>query len=144
MRSLFHWAAISHRSPYDEFSAPLDHPLSIGSFHGSLPKSHPPARRPLRPDAVHYCLDALQRFRDLGEAQTKTITFEIAMLGREGFDINSPEKKYSLKSQPGHFSGLQLVSLMYVGMKFPAPEADVGIDLSKEYALAKARFELGK
>jgi len=31
---------------------------------------------------------------------------EIAMLGREGFDINSPEKKYSLKSLRGHFSGL--------------------------------------
>jgi tetratricopeptide (TPR) repeat protein len=87
----------------------------------------------LRPDAVLYCFDALQRFRDLGEAQAKTITFEIAMLGREGFDINSPEKKYSLKSLPGHFSGLQLVSMMYVGMKSLAPEADVGIDLAKEY-----------
>lgn len=97
-----------------------------------------------RPDAVLYCLDALQRFRDLGEAQTKTITFEIAMLGRAGFDINSPEKKYVLKSLPGHFSGLHLVSMMYVGMKSLAPNADAGIDLSKEYAQAKAQFGLEK
>ena len=92
----------------------------------------------IRPDAVFYCLDALKRFRELGESQTKTITFEIAMLGRAGFDINSPEKKYVLKSLPGHFSGLHLVSMMYVGMKILAPDADEGIDLSKEYAQAKA------
>jgi hypothetical protein len=54
----------------------------------------------IRPDAVFYCLDALKRFRELGESQTKTITFEIAMLGRAGFDINSPDKKYTLKSLP--------------------------------------------
>jgi tetratricopeptide (TPR) repeat protein len=97
-----------------------------------------------RPDAVFYCLDALRCFHALGESQTKTITFEIAMLGRGGFDINDAEKKYSLKSLSGKFSGLQLVSMMYVGMKAVAPAADVGIDLSKEYNQAKVMLELEK
>lgn len=93
-----------------------------------------------RPDAVFFCLDALQKFQALGDEQTKTITFEITMLGRNGFDINSPDKKYTLRSLPGHFSGLHLVSLMYVGLKLLAPTVDAGIDLSKEYAEAKRLF----
>ena len=97
-----------------------------------------------RPDAVFFCLDALQKFHSLGEAQTKAITFEVAMLGRGGLDINSPDKKYTLKSLPGDFSGLHLVSMMYVGMKSVAPTADVGIDLSREYAEAKRLFGLEK
>lgn len=97
-----------------------------------------------RPDAVFFCLDALQKFQALGEVQTKTITFEIAMLGRQGLDINDPSKKYTLRSLPGYFSGLHLVSIMYVGMQALAPTTDVGIDLSQEYAEAKRLFELEK
>jgi len=97
-----------------------------------------------RPDAVFFCLDAMQKFHALGEAQTKAITFEVAMLGRGGLDINSPEKKYTLKSLPGQFSGLHLVSMMYVGMRALAPTADVGIHLSEEHAEAKRLFALGK
>ncbi len=75
----------------------------------------------LRPDVVMYCLGAMEKFRALGPEKTKTITFEIAMLGRNGFDINDPAQKYTLKSLPGKFSGLQLVSIMYTGMKAIAP-----------------------
>ena len=64
--------------------------------------------------------------------------------GRGGFDINNPDKKYTLKSLPGDFSGLHLVSIMYVGMQALAPTTDVGIDLSKEYAEAKRLFALEK
>jgi len=73
---------------------------------------------------------------ELGPEQTKAITMEIDFLGRAGFRINEPEKRYNLKSLKGDFSGLQLVSYMYVGLKQIAPEADPGIDLSKEYATA--------
>ena len=66
----------------------------------------------LRPDAVMYCLDGLQKFRDLGDTKTRAIVYEISMLGRSGLDINDPSKKYSLRSLPGTFSGLQLVALM--------------------------------
>ena len=85
-----------------------------------------------------YCLDGLQRFRDLGKTKTGAVVFEIAMLGRSGLDINDPAQKYTLRSLPGSFSGLQLVSLMYTGMKLIDPSADAGIDLSKEFAAAKA------
>ncbi len=90
-----------------------------------------------RPDAVFFCLDALQKFQALGEEQTNTITFEIAMLGRQGLDINDPSKKYTLRSLPGEFTGLHLISLLYTGMQKIAPNTDAGIDLSRELAEAK-------
>lgn len=90
-----------------------------------------------RPDVVMYCLDALQKFRALGKTKTGAIVFEIAMLGRSGLDINDPTKKYTLRSLPGNFSGLQLVSLMYTGMKLVDPSVDAGIDLSREFAVAE-------
>ncbi len=96
-----------------------------------------------RPDAILYCLSALKRFRALGMPETKAVVLEIAMLGRSGLDINDPEPKYTLKSLAGKFSGLQLVSYMYTGLKLFAPEQDPGIDLSKEYGEAQALLEKG-
>jgi len=90
--------------------------------------------------AVDACLHAM-RLLDAGDPQkTKTIAFEVAMLGRSGLDINDPSAKYLLKSLPGEFTGLQLVALMYVGFKQIAPELDAGIDLSKEYEEATKLF----
>ena len=94
-----------------------------------------------RPDAVLYCLEGLKKFREVGDGQTRSIVYEIAMLGRGGFDINNPAKKHTLRSLPGAFSGLHLVSLMYTGLKLIQPSADAGIDLSREYATALAQFE---
>jgi hypothetical protein len=51
---------------------------------------------------------------------------------------------YTLRSLPGKFSGMHLVSMMYVGFKIIAPEQDAGIDLSREYDEAKKLFELEK
>ena len=90
-----------------------------------------------RPDAVFYCLDGLQKFRDLGDTKTRAIVFEISMLGRSGLDINDSSKKYSLRSLPGTFSGLQLVALMYSGMQLIDPSIDAGVDFSREFAEAK-------
>jgi tetratricopeptide (TPR) repeat protein len=97
----------------------------------------------LRPDVVMYCLGALQKFQALGSAKAKAVTFEIAMLGRNGLDINDSTQKYTLRSLPGKFSGLHLVSIMYVGMKAIAPDQDAGIDLSGEYDEAKKLFDAG-
>ena len=83
-----------------------------------------------------YCLDGLQKFPDFGDTKTRAIVFEIAVLGRSGLDINDPAKTYSLRSLPGDYSGLHLVSLMYTGMKLIDPSADAGIDLSREYEQA--------
>jgi hypothetical protein len=48
--------------------------------------------------------------------------------------------RYSFKSIEGDFSGLKAVSYMYVAMQRLMPGVDAGIDLSKEYAKAKAMF----
>lgn len=91
----------------------------------------------VRLDAVMYCLDGLKRFRDLGDARTRSIVYEISMLGRGGLDINESSKKYSLRSLPGTFSALQLVSFMYTGLQLMDPSLDAGIDLSREFSMAQ-------
>lgn len=95
----------------------------------------------IRPDVVMYLLGAMQRFRDLGRVKTGAITMEVAMLGRNGLDINDAAQKYTLKSLPGKFSGLHLVSIMYAGMKILAPNEEAGIDLSREYSEARKLFD---
>ncbi len=92
-------------------------------------------------DAVMYRLSALKKFDEIGQQKAMAVTTEIAMLGRGGLDINNPEKKYTLKSLDGEFSGLQLVSYMYVGLKRMEPDRDFGMDLEKEYLAAQKLFK---
>jgi tetratricopeptide (TPR) repeat protein len=97
----------------------------------------------LRTDVVFYIADALERFEKMGPSKAKTVTFEIAMLGRNGLDINDPAQKYTLRSLGGNFSGLQLTAWMYVGLKMLDPNLDPGIDFSKEHEEAKRFRGLG-
>ena len=90
----------------------------------------------LRADAFSYCLGALERFEGMPKTEVQKITFEIAMLGRRGLDVNDPAQKYSLTSVPGKFSGLQLLCIEYVGFQVVDPSVDIGFDLSAEYAEA--------
>ena len=92
----------------------------------------------LRPDVMMYISGALDTFDQLAPAKRQQITLEVALKGQSGLDINDPEQKYTLKSLPGKFSGLHLVSIMYVGIKALDANADAGIDLSEEYAAAMA------
>ena len=93
-----------------------------------------------RMDAVMYCLGALEKFDEVGPEKAQAITYEIAMLGREGLDIEDPEPKYTLKSISGNFTGMQLVSYMYVGLKQIDPGVDAGIDIENEYKMALEMF----
>jgi tetratricopeptide (TPR) repeat protein len=95
-----------------------------------------------RTDAMFYCIHALDLFEKIGRAETKKIAFEIAQKGQQGLDINDPSKKYTLNSLEGVFTGLQLVSYMFVGFKRIAPDMDVGVDLSEEYEMALHFMEL--
>lgn len=97
----------------------------------------------LRMDAVFYLLSALQRFEQKTEGEVKDITFEIALKGQSGLDINNPEKKYTLGTMEGEFTGLQLVCYMYVGFKQIEPSLDSGIDLPDEYSMALNLFNSG-
>ena len=97
----------------------------------------------IRIDAVFYLLGALQRFEPKTEQGIRDITFEIALKGSSGLDINNPEKKYTLNSMEGEFTGLQLVCYMYAGFKEIDPSVDIGMDLSDEYSLALRLFSSG-
>jgi tetratricopeptide (TPR) repeat protein len=90
----------------------------------------------LRPDVVMYILGALKTFKEIGPRKTHELTLEIAIKGQNGLDINNPDQKYTLKSLPGNFSGMHLLSIMYAGFKAIDPTMDSGVDLSAEYAAA--------
>ena len=95
--------------------------------------------------AVMYCVGAMERFDAVPVQQMQGIVMEVAFLGQKGLDANDPAPKYQLKSIPGkQFTGLQLISMMYVGLKRMKPEADMGFDLANEYAAALQMHALGK
>lgn len=92
----------------------------------------------LRPDVIMYIADALKTFKKAGPAKRQQIALEIAMKGQAGLDIHDPDQKYTLKTLPGKFSGMHLVSIMYTAFKQIDPKADSGIDLKREYDAAMA------
>lgn len=101
------------------------------SFRSRLPGTE-------RPDAVMYCLGALERFEPMPLQEVQKIGLEIAVLGTRGIDPNDADKRYTLKTLPGEYSGLQLLCLMFVAFKAVAPDRDIGFDVSREYQTAVA------
>ncbi len=75
-----------------------------------------------RPDAVYYCLAALERFEKMTPDEVQKVGFEIAILGMSGLDVNDSTPKYRLRSLPGEFSGLHLLSIEYAAFKQFAPQ----------------------
>jgi len=120
--------------PYSEFARGLKREIAHILFKS----------KGLRMDAVFYCLAALKLFDSKKKQDVRDITFEIALLGTNGFDTASPDHKYVLKSLPGEFTGLQLLCYMFVGFKFIDKTQDIGFDLSDEYAMALDMWELEK
>lgn len=94
-----------------------------------------------RPDAVAFCLGALQRFEGMTKPEIQKISFEIAMLGTQGLKVNDPTTQYSLNSIPGKFSGLHLLCIEYVGFQLLDPSVDLGFDLSAEFEMARKSHE---
>jgi len=90
-----------------------------------------------QPAVVMYLLGALQRFEDMDHDDILQVTAEIALMGRFGLDYASTDAQYTLRSLPDEeFSGLQLMCLMYVGMKRVHPSVDPGIPFDDAYAMA--------
>ncbi len=87
-------------------------------------------------DAVMYCLGALERFEQMPPDDVKAVGVEIALLGQRGLDINDPDVTYRLQTISGEFTGLHLMSLMFVAFVQIFPLQDIGFDLSEEYAAA--------
>ena len=97
---------------------------------------------PLRMDVVMYMLEAMKRFDAMSQEQVSRITLDLANLGRGGLDVNNPDIKYDLKAWPGEkFTGLNVLSIMHVGIKSIRPEADSGMDLDREYTAASSMFK---
>ena len=57
--------------------------------------------------------------------------------GRRGLDVNDPEPKYELRTLPGEYSALSVVSIMVAAFQQFAPGTDLGIDLAREYEMAQ-------
>ncbi len=87
-------------------------------------------------DTVMYCLAAIEQFSKIGNERVKEIAYEVAMLGTTGLSVNDPEKKYTLKSLEGKFSGMQLVCYMFVGFKIVDDKLPPVADLESEYQQA--------
>jgi Flp pilus assembly protein TadD len=105
--------------------------LAQESFRTGMPAA-------VQPDAVMYCLAAIQKFENMRLDEVKKIGFEIAVLGQRGLNTNDSTARYQLKSLPGKFSGLQLVCTMFVAFKMLTPDQGIGFDLEREYEAAKA------
>jgi Flp pilus assembly protein TadD len=100
------------------------------------------ARGP-RIDVVMYMVGAMKKFETMSLDQIRNTTLEIAMLGRQGLDINDPTAKYTLRSLEGQFTGLHLLSYMHVGFQKLDPAVDAGTNLEEEYEAALQIFEKG-
>lgn len=95
----------------------------------------------IRMDAVMYCLSASKKFANMPKVKILEVLSEISNLGQSGLDTNEPAQKYTLKSLPGSYSGLNLVCYLYVGTKIINPDLDIGFDISKEYNIAMKLLE---
>ena len=91
----------------------------------------------VRMDAVMYMQSAIERFARMDPAEVGRITMEIAMLGRNGLEVNNPEVRYTLEGMTGDFSALELLSYMHVGIRMFDPQADTGTGLDQEYEIAR-------
>jgi tetratricopeptide (TPR) repeat protein len=94
-----------------------------------------------RQDAVHYCLEAMQRFAQMPQGDFQKLALELAMAGRSGFAVHKPESRYHIKGLDGEHSGLAMVCFLYVAMQRMAPGTDLGFDLAAEYEQAKRMFD---
>jgi FimV-like protein len=107
--------------------------------------SNPELLRRKATPATYYCLDALKRYEGMPVEKIREIAYEIGMVGRNGLDYASPDKKYTLNSLPDEkFSGLHLMCLMFAGFKRIAPEHDLRMDLNEPFLTALEMFESGE
>ncbi len=93
-----------------------------------------------RLDAVMYMQNTLERFADLSQQEVGQIVLEIARLGQSGLAVNDPGKRYHLKALPGDFSGLELVSMMHVGVLMFDPKTAMQTGLDREYEIAVSLY----
>jgi tetratricopeptide (TPR) repeat protein len=92
-----------------------------------------------RLDAVMDMTSALETYRPLDPAGQKQLLAEAAALGQKGLTINDPSQKHYLRHYQGGrtVSALQAACILDVGLQLQLPGQDAGIDLAREYELAR-------
>ena len=76
--------------------------------------------------------------------EVREIAFEIGMLGQHGLDINDPRETHVLRALPGRtFSSLELLCIMYAGLKRIEPGMDIEVGLGEEWEIAERREQRG-
>jgi hypothetical protein len=92
-----------------------------------------------RMDAVTYLSSALEAYRELDPAGQKQLLAEAGAVGQQGLALNNPDPKHHLQHYRGGstVSGLQAACILYVGVQLLLPGQDAGIDLAREYEMAK-------
>lgn len=94
----------------------------------------------IRIDVVSYCVEALRFIACLSDSQIQEIGFELALVGRQGFDTTSSVRRYRFAGIPERsFSGLEAIAWMYCFWQRIDPSVDLGADFGKEYSLAKQK-----
>ncbi len=75
-------------------------------------------------------------FKSMDVVHIQNFALALALIGNKGLNINDPATKHRLNMWPGEYSGMQVISIMYAAFQQFAPDADLGIDLSREYRIA--------
>ncbi len=90
-------------------------------------------------DGPELVLVFLEAYRALDPAGQKQLLAEVAALGQRGLAINDPDQKHQLRHYRGGstVSALQVACLYYAGVKLLLPGQDPGLDLGREYGLAR-------
>jgi hypothetical protein len=93
----------------------------------------------VRMDAVTYLASAIEAYQALDPVGQKQLLGEVAAVGQKGLAINDPDQMHQLRLYPGgsKVSALQVACILYVGIQLLLPGQDAGIDLAREYELAK-------
>ena len=98
-----------------------------------------------RMDAVIYLSSVLETYRALDIAGQKQLLGEVAAVGQKGLAINNPDQTHHLKHYRGgtSVSALQAACILYVGVQLLLPGQDAGIELGREYEMAKGMARTG-
>jgi hypothetical protein len=154
-----HWLTrADHLAPGDEFTLVDEFAdiLGIQGWYAWKPDNSPPVSTPdspregvsdealLRekyPAAVCHLLSALERHDKLPAEKIQEITFEVGRTGESGINYSDPDRRYTLKSLPGEsFTGLELMCLLFAGLKRLYPDTDTGMDLNEPFLKALELF----
>jgi tetratricopeptide (TPR) repeat protein len=92
-----------------------------------------------RMDAVEYLISALAAYRALEPEGQKQLLAEVVALSQRGLAINNPNQKHTLRHYRGGMavSAMEATCVYYAGVQLLLPGQDPGIDLAREYALAR-------